>query len=132
MTARLATLERRIQTIKSRIATLSDLRPGRLSEQYNVCGKPDCRCKAEPPVKHGPYYQISFTLQNKSHTNFVRREDLSAVKRQLRTYQKLRELVDLWIQLGLELSRLKLDQRRASRSSPTHARSRRNTARKPE
>ena len=111
MTTPLATLERRIQTIKNRIVALGDLRPGNLSEQYNVCGKAGCRCKASPPVKHGPYYQISFTLRNKSRSQFVKREDLSTVKRQLRSYQRLRQLVDLWIELGLELSRLKLEQR---------------------
>lgn len=47
-------LEDRIQSIKHEIAALGDLRPGALSLQYNVCGNPSCRCKADPPLKHGP------------------------------------------------------------------------------
>ena len=49
---------------KCDLAALGDLRPGSLSIQYNVCGSPGCRCKADPPVKHGPYYQVSYTRKS--------------------------------------------------------------------
>ncbi len=48
-------LEAEIAEIKRQLAAIGDLRPGTLSEQYNVCGNPKCRCKADPPRKHGPY-----------------------------------------------------------------------------
>ncbi len=108
-------LEAKIAKIKAALAALGDLRPGTLSQQYNVCGNPGCRCKASPPRKHGPYYQVSFTWHGKSQSQFVRREDLSAVRTQLRNYQRLRTLVDTWISAGLELSRLRVDQTRARR-----------------
>jgi hypothetical protein len=103
-------LEAQIGKLKQAIVRLGDLRPGKLSQQYNVCGKADCRCKADPPQKHGPYYQLSFTRSGKSSTQFVRQEDLAMVRQQLRNYQRLRELIDRWITLGMELSRLKLQQ----------------------
>jgi len=102
MTSRRRTLEERIQRIKDEIARLGELRPGSLSQQFNVCGKPGCRCKADPPRKHGPYYQVSFTFRGKSGTQFVRREDVARVKRQLRNHQRLRALVEQWIDLSLE------------------------------
>ena len=108
MTRRQPSLEARIENLKQAIVRLGDLRPGKLSQQYNVCGKADCRCKADPPQKHGPYYQLSFTRNGKSSTQFVRKEDLAVVRQQLRNYQRLRELIDRWIALGMELSRLKL------------------------
>jgi Family of unknown function (DUF6788) len=110
MNPRQLSLEARIATLKQAIVRLGDLRPGKLSQQYNVCGKADCRCKADPPQKHGPYYQLSFTRNGKSSTQFVRKEDLPVVRQQLRNYQRLRELIDRWITLGMELSRLKLEQ----------------------
>jgi hypothetical protein len=108
MNRRPSSLEARIATVKQAIIRLGDLRPGKLSQQYNVCGKADCRCKADPPQKHGPYYQLSFTRKGKSSTQFVREEDLAVVRLQLRNYQRLQELIDRWITLGMELSRLKL------------------------
>ena len=110
MNRRQPSLEAQIETLKRAIVRLGDLRPGKLSQQYNVCGKADCRCKADPPEKHGPYYQLSFTRSGKSSTQFVRKEDLAVVRQQLRNYQRLRELIDHWITLGMELSRLKLQQ----------------------
>jgi hypothetical protein len=114
-------LEAQIENLKQELVRLGDLRPGKLSQQYNVCGKADCRCKADPPQKHGPYYQVSFTRSGKSSTQFVRKEDLAAVRQQLRNYQRLQELIERWITLGMELSRLKLPSARlggVSRKSP--------------
>lgn len=103
-------LDAKIAKIKAALAALGDLRPGTLSQQYNVCGKPACRCKARPPRKHGPYYQVSFTWQGKSQSQFVRRADVPAMRVQLRTYQRLRTLVDTWISVAMTVSRLRLRQ----------------------
>ncbi len=48
-------LRQRIERVKAKIAELGDLRPGKVSVQYNTCGTPGCRCKADPPQRHGPY-----------------------------------------------------------------------------
>jgi len=108
ITRRQAQLDAQIKQLKAELMTLGDLRPGTLSEQYNVCGTAGCQCKADPPRKHGPYYQVSFTWRGRSKTHFVRRENLATVRQQLRTYERLRELVNDWIAAGLELSRLRL------------------------
>jgi hypothetical protein len=105
---RQAVLEGKIAKLKAALMTLGDLQPGSLSEQYNVCGTPGCHCKADPPRKHGPYYQVSFTWQGRSKSQFVRREHVATVRQHLRTYQRLRALVEQWIAAGLELSRLRL------------------------
>jgi len=107
-------LEKRIQSLKHQISQLGDLRPGALSKQYNICGNPNCRCKADPPVKHGPYYQISFTRHGKSSSQFVREEDLVEVQQQLENYRQLRQLVDEWITLSAELSSLRLREKRTA------------------
>ena len=101
-----AAIQRRIEQIKAELAQLGPLRPGHLSQQYNVCGTPGCRCKDDPPRKHGPYYQLSYTWQRKSHSEFVRLENLAAVRQQLTNYQRLRTLVDEWIALGLNAAQL--------------------------
>ena len=118
-------LEKRIQTIKHQISQLGDLRPGALSQQYNICGSPNCRCKATPPLKHGPYYQISFTRHGKSSSQFVREEDLHEVQQQLENYRQLRQLVDEWITVSAELSSLRFrDKRRVSKDEIKRRKSR--------
>jgi len=106
---RIHTLERGIAKIKGELAELGDLRPGSLSEQYNVCGTPGCQCKDDPPKKHGPYCQLSYTRKGESTTRFVRPQDLATVKRQLKNYQRLRTSVDRWIDLATELATLRIE-----------------------
>ena len=101
-------LLRQIEKVKEQLAALGDLRPGSLSTQYNVCGTPGCRCKATPPEKHGPYYQVSFTRKGKSSSKFVRKEDLNTVRRELKNYEVMKTLMDRWIEMATELSNLRL------------------------
>jgi hypothetical protein len=105
-------LLRQIERVKEQLAALGDLRPGSLSTQYNVCGTPGCRCKATPPEKHGPYYQVSFTRKGKSSSKFVRKEDLADVRRELKNYELMKTLLDRWIDLATELSNLRLVNKR--------------------
>ena len=102
----------KIEDVKRQLAALGEMRPGSLSTQYNVCGSPGCRCKASPPKKHGPYYQVSYTRKGKSGTRFVRKEDLSSIRRQLKNYSRMRALVDRWIELATRLSDLSLAEER--------------------
>ena len=107
MSKRLRTIEGRVRRIKSELDRLGDLRPGALSEQYNVCGKPGCRCKATPPQKHGPYYQLSWSRNGKSTTRFVRRPELRMVRGQIKAYQRLQQLIDDWVAASLEICELR-------------------------
>lgn len=109
MQREIQSLEKKIEAIKGELVQLGDLRPGSLSRQYNVCGNPRCRCKASPPQKHGPYYQLSYTRKGRSSSRFVQRKDLPEVKRQISNYTRLRQLVDRWIDLATELSILKAE-----------------------
>ena len=107
-TRREATLQRQIEKVKGDLAALGDLRPGSLSTQYNVCGSPGCRCKATPPQKHGPYYQVSYTRKGKSSSKFVKVKDLPTVRRQLKNYERMKLLMERWIELATESSTLRL------------------------
>ena len=108
-----AQIQRQIETVKRNLAALGDLRPGSLSTQYNVCGSPGCQCKATPPKKHGPYYQVSFTRKGKSSSKFIRKQDLPVIRKQLKNYESMKLLVGRWIELATELSNLRLKRDRA-------------------
>ena len=107
--SRLQRLEKQIQQIKLRLVALGDMRPGSLSQQYNVCGKAGCRCKAtRNPKRHGPYYQLSYVHQGKSTSQFIRPGVVKTVKAQLATYKSFRKLIEEWLQLALHIAKLKL------------------------
>ena len=110
MGKKIRALEDQIRKIKLQMDSLGDLRPGSLSRQYNVCGSPKCRCKEAPPKKHGPYYQLSFTRKGRSSSKFIKKQHLQDIRKQIKNYSHLRALLDRWIELGTQLSDLRLDQ----------------------
>ena len=108
-TASIQKIESRIQQIKAQLAALGEMRPGSLSQQYNVCGKPTCRCKdPQNPQRHGPYYQLSWVHRGKSTTQFIRPALLPQVRAQIANYTRFRKLTDQWVNLALRLAQAKL------------------------
>ncbi len=106
-------IARKIEHLKQQLAELGPIHPGSLSEQYNVCGKPDCRCKdPKDPQKHGPYYHLSFTWRGKSRTLFVRAERLAEMREKLANYKRFRELTDEWVDLVVELEQQERERNR--------------------
>ena len=102
-------LDQRIAHLKAQLQQLADMRPGSLSRQYNVCGKPGCRCKdPKRPKRHGPYYQLNYAYRGTKTSEFVRPADLAQVRAQLATFKKFRRLTDQWVGLALKRAKLKL------------------------
>ncbi len=48
------------------LATVGFISPGSVVSRYTSCGKPGCRCQADPPQRHGPYYQWSTAVAGKT------------------------------------------------------------------
>ena len=85
--------ERNVERLRKKLAELGPMLPGSISEQWNVCGTPGCRCKdPKNPIKHGPYYQLSFTVGRKSSTMFIRKEDVPEARRRIKRYQQFKAL----------------------------------------
>jgi len=82
-----------VAEIKRKIEALGPVLPGSISKQWNVCGKPGCRCKhPQQPQRHGPYYQLSFTVRGCSSTLFLKPAELAQARECLRRYRRLKHL----------------------------------------
>jgi hypothetical protein len=102
----LAQVQRRLARLQRELGELGPLHPGSITEQYNVCGQPGCRCKdPNKPQRHGPYYQLSFTWRSKSSTRFLRPEQVEPMRRKVANYKRLRELMSDWVELEIERER---------------------------
>lgn len=101
-------LKERVSRIKKELLELGEIRPGSLSEQYNVCGNPSCRCKdPKNPQKHGPYYQLSYTHKGRSTTEFVRKENVAELQEQLKNYKTFKKLMEDWVDLSVKIGKLR-------------------------
>lgn len=98
--------ERRAWQLRKRLSEVGFMLPGSVSEQWNVCGTPGCRCKdPNNPVKHGPYYQLSFTVGGRSSTMFIRKRDLAEARRRIKRYAQFKALCKELVQADVELCR---------------------------
>lgn len=98
---------KKIAKLQEKLMNLGPILPGSLSEQWNICGKKDCRCKAKTkPQKHGPYYQLSYTVNKKSSSLFIKKEDLGEVKKRMSNYKTFKilntKLLSLWVKEARE------------------------------
>jgi len=116
----LKTFDRRIQRIQTQLAQLGPMRPGTLTRQYR-----------RPEQRQGAYYQLSYTYQMKSHTEYVPQSQAGIVREEIAVYQRYKKLTAQWIDLALRRSRLRmqLDRSTASLSGLPHGRSKANLGR---
>ncbi len=54
--------------IAARLAQIGFALPGTLIERSHICGKAGCRCMADPPRPHGPFYQWTRKITGKTVT----------------------------------------------------------------
>ncbi len=92
---RIQQIERRIDRIKEGLKKIGPMRPGSLTRQYK-----------DRKNKTGAYWQISYTRQMKSRTEYVRREWVTEIRKQIAMHKRFKHLVDQWGDLSIEHSQL--------------------------
>ena len=93
----LSTFDRQIQRIQTQLAKLGPMRPGTLTRQYR-----------QPERQQGAYYQLSYTYQMRSHTEYVPKREVAMVRKEIALYQRYKKLTAQWIDLALRRSRLRM------------------------
>jgi len=88
-------IDERIVRIKQALQEIGPMRPGSLTRQYR-----------DPQARSGPYWQISYTRQMKSRTEYVRPEWITEMRRQIAAYNRFKRLADAWVNLGIARSQL--------------------------
>jgi hypothetical protein len=55
-----------LRTLKESLANLGPVRRGTVLRRFMSCGRPACRCQADPPKLHGPYYEWTRKVKGKT------------------------------------------------------------------
>ena len=92
---RLTQIDKRIGKIKAQFAAIGEMRPGALTCQYK-----------DPDSGSGAYYQLSYTLDMKSRTDYIPRDWVREVRRQVGNYKRFKSLSAEWVALSIERCRL--------------------------
>lgn len=81
------------QTIASRLAEAGFALPGTLIERSHICGKPNCRCMADPPRPHGPFHQWTRKVAGKTVTRRLSDKQMARYSTWFDNAKRLRELL---------------------------------------
>ena len=68
MPGALKQLHQRHRELARQLAAIGPVLKGSVVRRYMPCGKPNCRCQADPPQLHGPYWQWSTAVNGKTVT----------------------------------------------------------------
>ena len=102
----LGIIEKRIGRLQRRLASIGNLRPGTLSVQYR-----------DPAAQKTPFNQISYTYQGRSRSEYVRPENLEAVRREITAYKRLKALCSELVDLSIQASRIRCGTRAAQNNT---------------
>ena len=92
---RIQQIEQRIDRIKEELKKIGPMRPGSLTRQYR-----------DPENGTGAFWQISYTRQMKSRTEYVRKQWVAEIRKRIATHKRFKRLIDQWIDLSIEQSQL--------------------------
>ena len=83
----------RAERIAAQLAGIGFVLPGTLTERHVRCGKPNCRCHADPPDLHGPYHQWTRKVAGKTVTRLLSDDQLADYQPWLDNQRRLRSLI---------------------------------------
>jgi hypothetical protein len=90
--------------IAAELAAAGFALPGTLTIRAYACGKPNCRCHADPPRLHGPYAEWTRKIDGKTVTRRLTQAELTAWQPLFDNAKKIRALLAELQDLTLEIT----------------------------
>jgi hypothetical protein len=99
--------EQRLHELLDELAGLGFCLPGSLTTRQMRCGKPGCRCKADPHQLHGPYTYWTRTVGGRTIAQLLSAEQLERpwIENNRRLHQLVNQLQALAVQTAQHAER---------------------------
>ncbi len=86
-------LEQRYRSLTSQLTELGFISAGTILQVHTSCGRPGCRCMADPPRRHGPYTQLTQKIQGKTRTNRLTADQAQLLSDYIANYRRLQQFI---------------------------------------
>ncbi len=100
----------RYRVPQDQIRELGFIAAGSLIERYTKCGAQRCRCAADPPQRHGPYFQYTRKIGGKTVTARLTAAQAEYYRVWIANRRRLEELIDTMEQISDQARQLLLNQ----------------------
>jgi hypothetical protein len=107
---RLADYEKRYRELAAQLATICLIHSGSVTRRYTRCGTLGCKCHAEPPQPHGPYYQWTAKINGKTVTRRLSKSEAELYQEWIANDRRLRRLIQQMRQVAAKAAELRLTQ----------------------
>ena len=105
---RLADYEQRYRELAAQLATIGLIHSGSVTRRYTRCGTPGCKCHADPPQPHGPYYQWTAKINGKTVTRRHSETEAKLYEEWIANDRRLRRLIQQMRQVAAKAAELRL------------------------
>jgi hypothetical protein len=111
-----ADYQQRYQELLGELTQIGFIRSGSLAQRYNYCGKPNCRCHADPPQPHGPYFQWTAKVDGKTVNRRLSAAEADLYQEWIDNDRHLRAIVDEMRAIAAQATDLILEEARRAQA----------------
>lgn len=106
---RLAEHHRRYHDLAAQISQLGFISRGSVTRRFTTCGTASCRCHADPPQRHGPYYQWTRKVAGKTVTRRLSHDEAELYQQWIANARRLDAIIAAMEDLSQDAAELLLD-----------------------
>jgi hypothetical protein len=105
-TERLAGYQARYAELAGQLAEVGFIAAGSITHRYTRCASAGCRCNADPPQPHGPYYQWTAKVNGKTVTRRLTQDDARLYQEWIANDRQLRAIITKMRQVAAKATEL--------------------------
>lgn len=106
----LAAYRRRYRQLAAQLADVGYIAAGSITSRYTRCGTPSCRCHADPPRMHGPYWQWTAKVDGKTVTRRLSQAEAQLYQEWIGNDRHLRALIAKMREVSAKATKLTLQE----------------------
>jgi hypothetical protein len=103
---RLATYQSRYRELVAQLGDVGYIAAGSITCRHTRCGTPSCRCHADPPQMHGPYWQWTAKIDGKTVTRRLSQSEAELYQEWIANDRQLRAIITQMRQVAAKATEL--------------------------
>ena len=107
---RLATYRSRYRELVAQLADVGYIAAGSITRRHTRCGTPSCRCHADPPQMHGPYWQWTAKIDGKTVTRRLSQTEAELYQGWIANDRELRAVIAQMRQVAAKATELTMNE----------------------
>lgn len=105
---RVAAYDDRYRQLAAQLADIGPISAGTLTRRYTRCTSPGCKCNADPPRPHGPYWQLTRKVDGKTVTRRLTPTQAALYRQWIANDRRLRRTIDQMRNVAAKANEIRL------------------------